>query len=74
MKTERGWAIVGDHGLYIGFHFIRREMIAQHIGDIYGVQRFCLGSKLNRSQVEAWHKCQRKGDRAVKVKISYERT
>lgn len=73
MKTETGWAIKNDkHGLYYGWHRIRREIIAQHVADTHlgGWPAFASGG-LNDAQKAAWKKCQRIGDRAVKVRITY---
>lgn len=71
MKLQEGWAIIGSHGLYVGWHPIRREMIAQHLADLYDMPRFTLSGKLSQAQTELWRKCQRKGDRAIKICISY---
>lgn len=71
MKTETGWAIASSHGLYTGWHPIRREMIAKHLSCLYDTNSFTLSGKLSQTQAELWRKCQRKGDRAVKVRISY---
>jgi len=71
-RYEMGWAIVGRHGLYVGWHRVRREMIAEHVGDIHGVSSFTTSRGLDESQMSAWRACQRNGDRAVKVMISYD--
>ena len=69
MKTETGWAILGDCGLFVGWHPIRREMIAQHLSDLYDTPRFTSG-KLSPTQADLWRKRQAKGEKAVKIKIS----
>lgn len=52
-EFNRGWAIVGNCGIYIGWWLTRREAIKQHTTD--------LG--------KSWSKCRSKGDRAVKIQI-----
>lgn len=70
MNLRDGWAIIGKHGLYVGWHQTRRQMIAEHVGDLHGVSRFA-GRGLDESQLAAWRECQKNGDRAIKVSISY---
>lgn len=55
IKTINGWSIIGECGLYVGWHFTRKDMISQHTGD------------LGRD----WVECKRNGDRAIKVQITY---
>lgn len=63
------WAIHGEIGLYCGQHLTRKDAISEHVEARYGVSRsFRRG--LNTTQLEMWHKCRAKGDRAVKVRIT----
>lgn len=64
------WAIVGDVGLYCGQHLTRKDAITEHVSMRYGVERWTVGRGLSPTQLEMWRKCQAKGDRAVKVRIS----
>lgn len=75
MKAETGWAIKGTHGLYMGWHRVRREIIAQHVADteLGGWPAFA-HNKLSAAQAAAWKKCQARGDRAVRIKISEARS
>lgn len=52
-KIQKGWAIVGPYGLYVGWWLKRYEAIGHH------------KNALGRS----WKECLKKGDRAVKVEI-----
>ena len=70
-QTYTRWAIVGEVGLYTGQHLTRRDAIADHIAARYGTTRWVSGA-LDDDQHAAWQKCQRKGDRAVKVKITVQ--
>jgi hypothetical protein len=73
MKLREGWAIIGCHGLYVGWHQTRRQMIAEHVADIHGVCSYASSWRgLDESQKAAWRECQKKGDRAIKVTISYD--
>lgn len=68
-KTYVRWAIISDHqGLYTGQCCTRRDAIAEHVGDLYGVSRWA-GAGLDPKQRDCWRECQAKGDRAVKVRI-----
>ena len=49
-----GWVIIGVHGLYVGWHYTRKDMINQHCSD------------LGRT----WKQCRAKGDRCIKVTLS----
>jgi hypothetical protein len=51
----KGWAIAGTRGLYTGWWLTRKEAIRFHYE--------ALG--------KTWAQCRAKGDRAVKVEISY---
>jgi hypothetical protein len=78
MATERGWAIAYDGGIYVGWHYGRRAAIAQHVSDLWShrdgfgdISPYAFSAKLNDDQRRAWALCKKKGDRAVKVKITY---
>lgn len=55
-KEQKGWAVVGVYGLYIGWNFTRREAIEHHTK--------LLG--------KSWEYCKKKGDKCIKVVIHYE--
>ncbi len=67
-KVYIRWAIVGEVGLYIGQWLTRKDAIADHVNIRYGVET-SWGRSLSTRQLELWHQCQAKGDRAVKVRI-----
>lgn len=76
MKKETGWAIVGTHGLYIGWWHRRLDAIVGHVHDCRGINdpepsQFVIGRKLDEVQTAAWERCKARGDRVVKVTISY---
>lgn len=50
---QKGWAIIGVHGMYTGWWFTRTEAIKSHIGDL-GI---------------TWQQAKKKGDSAVRVKV-----
>ena len=60
-KSETGWAIAWEHGLYIGWWLTRKEAIKYHTE-----------SKVfqNEGISARWKRCYRNGDRAIKVRIS----
>ena len=72
MKKEQRWVIVGRIGLYTGQWQTRRDAIAEHVDALEGA-----GSERRRylttEQTRAWDRCKGRGDRAVKVTISYPR-
>lgn len=70
MAKEKGWAIASDTGLYIGWSMTRNEAIAEHINALYGV-RGRGWETLTDVQRKFWQQQKRRGDRAVKVTISY---
>lgn len=72
MKLRDGWAIIGRHGLYVGWHQTRRQMIAEHVSDIHGVASYVTTRGLDASQIKAWRECTKNGDRAIKVSIHYQ--
>lgn len=56
-KTETGWAIHGDCGLYVGWYTTRHQMIARHVHDMRRiddpeVSSFSLSGKLTVEQGE----------------------
>ena len=68
MKLREGWAIIGPHGLYVGWHLTRREMVARHVADLEGISSMTFG-ELTEDQRLAWRQCQKRGDRAIKISI-----
>lgn len=60
---ETMWTIVGAHGLYTGTWLTRREAILRHVVSKYGV---------SMTVDRAWRHCKKKGDKAIKVHITYE--
>lgn len=76
-QTSTGWAIAGEHGLYVGWHFRRLDMIAEHVRDVRHrsepeTSGFAVGGRLTAAQAKIWARCKRAGDKAVKIKIIYE--
>ncbi len=69
-KRETGWAVAGTRGLYYGWWSSRVAAIQAHIDALYGYSERRIG--LSYDQREAWKKCKRKGDRTVRVTISYQ--
>jgi hypothetical protein len=51
---QKGWAIIGVHGLYTGWWFLRKDAIDAH--------KKALG--------KSWDYCKKKGDRAVMIEIA----
>ncbi len=77
MPTEKGWAIIGSCGLYVGWYQTRASMIAHHVHDTWTgasepPHQFALSGKLNPLQQYGWRQCQKRGDRAVRVSITYK--
>lgn len=68
-RTYTRWAIAGECGLYVGQRFTRRDAIAEHVADKFGVSEYA-GNGLDTEQLAAWQQCQKLGDKAVKVKIT----
>ena len=68
-KTETGWAIVGNCGLYTGWWMTRRDAVEEHCKSrIFG----CETMPATPVELKAeWKACRASGDRAVKVKITY---
>jgi len=66
VKYENGWAIVGPFGLYTGWWMTRKEAIEAHVRD-----KVIVGSQRNPVK-EIWKRCQKEGDRAVRVALKYE--
>jgi len=73
-KTEYGWAIAGagDFGLYAGWWTRRNDAIGEHVSQMTGIGVHCVGGRLSREQAAEWLKRKRNGDRAVRVKLSYQ--
>lgn len=65
MPKETGWAITGKYGLYIGWWQRRRDAIEAHVRD----KVICGASKDPVNDI--WKMCQKNGDRAVKVTVTY---
>ena len=63
MKNERMWMIVGKYGLYVGSALTRREAVDGFVRDIYGDPDSYRG---------AWKKCRARGDRVVRVTITWD--
>ena len=61
------WAIVGEHGLYLGTSTTRKGMVQEHVNSLYIIP----SDKWPDIQT-AWKDCRQKGDRAVRVTITYE--
>lgn len=68
------WAIVGRHGLYYDTAPTRRQIIARHC---WAVDRACFEAgypnasrPLTANQKRAWNECKRRGDKAIKVKVT----
>jgi hypothetical protein len=75
MPTERGWAVAGKNGLYIGWWHRRGDAIAGHVRDVRRIEEpetsgFYL-SRLTEDQSKLWRKCRQRGDRVVRVKLAY---
>jgi len=62
------WAIDGEVGLYVGQFLTRKAAIEDHLKARYDIDS-TWGRGLSTTHLEFWHKCQAKGDRAVKVRI-----
>ena len=62
-SEKRFWMIVGKYSLYTGCWFTRREAIDAHVRALYGDPD---------SYSKAWKKCCARGDRAVRVTITWE--
>lgn len=73
MKREVGWAVAGNHGLYVGWSLRRVNAICEHVNAFdpelpaYTTHRY-----LSLAQKKQWAKCKRRGDRVVKVELRYE--
>jgi hypothetical protein len=80
-KTEMRWVIVGEVGLYVGQEQTRAAMIAKHVSErLSGMkvdrqERFGTmhaGWSLDAEHRRAWNWCKRKGDRCIRVAITYQ--
>ena len=75
-RTSSGWAIASKTGLYTGWHITRSAAIAEHVHDVRRfedppVSRFAIRGRLDKEQREQWSRAKRRGDRAVRVTITY---
>ena len=78
-RTQQGWAIAGKYGLYVGWSQTRVAAIAQHVSDLWSgrggfgdISRFPDARGIDAIQADAWKRCKRNGDRAVRVTITYQ--
>lgn len=62
-KSERMWAIVGPHGLYVGTWLTRAEAISGHAA----AKRW----NPHASEISIWQHQRRLGDRCVRVTITW---
>ena len=74
--TETRWGIVYADGLYVGQWLTRAAAIAEHSAkarrmDEPETSQFVWGG-LSDDQREAWERCRKRGDRAVKLTITYD--
>jgi hypothetical protein len=81
MPTEKGWAIAYEGGLYTGWWGSRRSAIVNHVselcshtGEFGQISPYAYGGRLDDEQLRAWKYCKKRGDRTVKVKITYRYT
>ena len=70
------WGVTGECGLYVGQWLTRADAIAEHASrgrrrDEPEVPDRAYGGKLSTAQLEIWKRQQTRGDRAVKLKISF---
>lgn len=70
-RTYTRWAITGECGLYVGQRLTRRDAIAEHVSEKFGVSPYA-GNGLDTDQLAAWAQCLKLGDRAVKVSITLQ--
>ncbi len=74
LPSEVMWAIIGPHGIYGGSYPTRVEAVADHVwgvdGVCYDAGRPSFPRALNDDQRRAWRACKRRGDRAVKVRVT----
>ena len=66
-KSTTMWAIIGNYGLYTGTWFTRKEAIREHCHE-----NLIIPSTLHPDIQSAWRRCQKNGDKAVKVKITWK--
>lgn len=67
---QKGWAIIGEHGIYTGWEFTRVDAIARHVSWFEPVSEFAVGGRLNGCQRAAWKRRRACGDRVAKVEIN----
>lgn len=79
-KTETRWVIVGKYGLYVGQHMTRERAICEHVSakgvptggkDYPNMNPTFMVPIGKRALLDGWRYWYRKGDRAVKAKITY---
>lgn len=73
-RDEIVYVIVGVHGLYIGSHFRRGAMIAQHVAEKYGGHNGfgCMSPfKMTDEHRRAWALCKKSGDRCVRATVTW---
>lgn len=64
------WAIQNKEGwFYCGTHLTRSIMIAEHVGDFFGISHGYGFLPLNQLQTKCWKKRYAMGDRCVKVEL-----
>ena len=66
--SETRWVIVGECGLYVGQWQTRKAAISAHASD------FLWGHFPTKRQIaDQWKECRKRGDKAVKATITFER-
>lgn len=73
-ESQRGWAIIGRHGLYVGWWQRRCDAMAGHASEARRmgepeVSPFVHGRHLDEAQQLAWERCHARGDRVIRVNI-----
>lgn len=77
MATQHGWAIAMEgERLYIGWQLTRGAAIAAHVLEVRRVNDpvtsgFYVRRRLDEDQAALWKACRQRGDRVVRVKITY---
>lgn len=70
---ETAWAITGHYGLYYGTFRTRKSAIMNHAWALHvpsqdgEVREYA--SELSEGHRRSWARCQRRGDRAVKIEM-----
>jgi hypothetical protein len=68
-RSEIRWAIVGRHGLYTGQSLTRRGAIQNHVRYFWPGFPKTPPDDITR---KLWATCRKRGDRAVKVAVTWE--